>query len=370
MPRGEARLRVTIWDDADYTSLTMDAQWLYEALLSQKALNHAGVLVIPRREWSNLCVDDDAADRIVLARKLLEDRRYIVVDDATDELLIRSYIRRDVESAPPGTFRSAMNSAIAVASPRLRAALHAELRRLDMALIESKRRANGELPIDALRRALDALRPQGDDEPSPPPAESLVDEPDDLRDEPPEDVDEESPHGMDMACDHDAHGTDSHGMCMACGVDVGRWRRRQRRDLSPDVATYVPYRETRTRRDARRTALENAHSAAVHRLVDAFADRCAQRPPRSVLGQLHGPVQELVNSGWPEDAVTLALDTWGAKGLGVRLFPQIAHEVVNRRVVAPVATTTQRVQGALSLLRPEDDDYDDPQPQLSTGSEP
>jgi hypothetical protein len=184
VPRGEARIRVTIWDDEDYTSLPMDAQWLYEALLSQKTLNPAGVLTIPRREWSNLCSDDDAPERIARARKVLESRRYLVVDDDTDELLVRSYVRRDVESAPPGTFRSAMNSAVAVSSPRIKAALYKELLRLDTTVVEGKGMANGEKPIDALYRALRALRPVSEE-----PAHEPLDDPAPGDPEPPD-------HGM------------------------------------------------------------------------------------------------------------------------------------------------------------------------------
>ena len=178
MPRGEARIFVSVWDQGgEFVALPMEAQWLYFALCSQLELNNAGVIKIPRREWSNLCVDDDAADRIARARKVLEERRYIVVDDTTDELLVRSYIRTRIEKAPPGTFRSAMDAVTAVSSPLLRRVLHRELGRLDRDVVATKGAANGERPIVALDRALDATD-MGPDDPDvlPMPDDPLADE--------------------------------------------------------------------------------------------------------------------------------------------------------------------------------------------------
>lgn len=160
MARSEARIRTTIWADQDFTALPIDAQWLYQLLLSQPGVNHAGVLTIPRRAWSNLTGDEDASDRISHAWKVLEDRRYLVSDDETDELLIRSYIRNDVANGPPGPFVAALAAAVSTVSPKLRAALHAELIRLDAQEVREKKPGRGgEVPFVVWERAVQKLAP-------------------------------------------------------------------------------------------------------------------------------------------------------------------------------------------------------------------
>ncbi|MEV1294482.1 hypothetical protein [Pseudonocardia sp. NPDC049635] len=157
MPR-EARIKTAIWSDRDFIGLPMDAQWLYVVLLSQPGLNQAGVLTIPRRMWANLAGDDDGPDRIAHAWKVLEDRRYVISDDETDELLIRSYIRNDVAQGAPGPFVAALAAATATASPKLRAVLLSELLRLDREQLAAKKPARyGEVPYVAWQRAVTDL---------------------------------------------------------------------------------------------------------------------------------------------------------------------------------------------------------------------
>lgn len=163
MPRSEGRIKVRIWDDPDWVALPIDGQWLYQLFISQAQFNHAGILPIPRRMWSNLAADADTAARITAALDVLIERRFVAIDDDTDELLVRTYIRNDVQDGPPGTFRSAMQHAMAVRSRKLRAILYAELLRLDVPLITDKKHHNGEAPITTYWRAVAALNPDDPD---------------------------------------------------------------------------------------------------------------------------------------------------------------------------------------------------------------
>lgn len=165
MPRSESRIKCSRWDHDEWLALPIDAQWLYDTICSQVTTNHAGVGTIPRRMWSNLTADEDAADRIGAALKVLIDRRFVAIDDDTDEVLVRSYIRHDVLSGPPGMFVAAMGCARATRSRHLREVLHTELSRFDLAAIEQRKQGKAsERPIDALRRALAELDPN----PAPP----------------------------------------------------------------------------------------------------------------------------------------------------------------------------------------------------------
>jgi hypothetical protein len=241
MPHRESRVRVSIWDDRDWLKLPIDGQWLYQAFLSQQFLTKAGVLPIPRRMWANLAADEDAPDRIAAALKLLIERTFVVVDDDTDELLVRSYLRNAVQYGPPGTFRAGMDAAIAVRSRLLRAVLYEELLRLDVAMIEVKGFRGGEAPIAAYRRALAALAPDA----QPPPGPGGT--PDD--------------HAMDMPCScHTEGGAEAcheHGIPHAMGY----------RPVVVDVAVDVVARpqvgnNSSLVRPARTSARTRAHADA------------------------------------------------------------------------------------------------------------
>lgn len=94
MARTEARVTCAIWDDEDYRDLTWEAQWLYETLLTQKDLSLCGVLTYTPKRFAKLAVNA-SPPAIRKALDLLRERRYVVLDDDTDELLVRSLIRRD-----------------------------------------------------------------------------------------------------------------------------------------------------------------------------------------------------------------------------------------------------------------------------------
>jgi hypothetical protein len=162
MARSHARLLLTIWADPQWRALPRDAQWFYLLVLSQPQLNHAGVLQVPRHGWVHLAADDDAEKAIGAALDVLKERRYLVVDDETDELLIRSYIRNDGVADSPNTLKAALAAALAVQSPLVRAALYVELARLDRAAIEAKNPSNPKHvhPVVVYDRALAALEPQ------------------------------------------------------------------------------------------------------------------------------------------------------------------------------------------------------------------
>lgn len=75
---------------------------------------------------------------------------------------------------------------------------------------------------------------------------------------------------------------------------------------------------------------EQAHTTTARRYVDAYADRCQQRPVASVLRKLSSAVQELVDEDWPDQLITSALANWGDKGLDPKALPSVANEVANR----------------------------------------
>jgi hypothetical protein len=157
MARDHARLLTSIWDPtSEFRQLPADAQRVYMLLVSQRSINHAGVLPLTVRKWAN-CSPDTTVEDVWSALKVLAEERYIVVDQDTEEVLVRSYIRNDGVAKQPNVLKAALRLAEAVESPKLRVALASELRRLGM-------EHAGEV-ADALVAAIEA--PAADSEPNP-----------------------------------------------------------------------------------------------------------------------------------------------------------------------------------------------------------
>lgn len=129
MARTHARVLCAIWNDPDWVALDFGPQWLYQELLSQSSLNHAGVIGLTVRRWARGAANMDVATLEKFLSELVE-HRFVVVDEETEELLVRSLIRRDGIAEQPNLLKAALNEARQIASPLLRAVLADELRRL------------------------------------------------------------------------------------------------------------------------------------------------------------------------------------------------------------------------------------------------
>jgi hypothetical protein len=145
--RSEARIFTSIWKDQDFLALPPSAQRLYMFLLSQDDLTYCGVMPLRERRWASKAVGLTLAE-VKGDLKELEGTAYpsdypsddpssetcrapfIITDPDTGELMIRSLMRRDGAWKQPNLLKQAIESAEQVESPRIRAALAAEMRRL------------------------------------------------------------------------------------------------------------------------------------------------------------------------------------------------------------------------------------------------
>lgn len=135
--RKEARIFTSIWKDQDFIVLPPSPQWLYMFLLSQDDLAYCGVLPLRPGRWVRKAEGlTTAAIRADLA--VLAGAGFIVTDEETGEVLVRSLIRRDGIWKMPNIMKAAQDSAASVESPEIRAALLAELERLPAAESDSK----------------------------------------------------------------------------------------------------------------------------------------------------------------------------------------------------------------------------------------
>lgn len=154
MPRDHARILIRIWADDDFTALTERAQLYYLRLISQEHINRAGVLDLHPRRWARLATDGGLATCREALREL-EQARFIVIDEDTEELLVRSFMRNDGIVRQPNVFKNALNAARQVQSRRLREEIADELRRM-IELIPTDRR-DAETNREGVLRVADLL---------------------------------------------------------------------------------------------------------------------------------------------------------------------------------------------------------------------
>lgn len=128
MARDHSRIKLSIWDDADFLALRGSEQHAYFVLKSHKGLSRCGVVTYIPSHFERLARDLTAA-KFTAAIKGLRAARFVVLDDRTQELLVRSYVRHD------GVFdRENMGKAVgtafnAVISDAIKAAIGDELAR-------------------------------------------------------------------------------------------------------------------------------------------------------------------------------------------------------------------------------------------------
>jgi hypothetical protein len=129
MPRKEARIFTSIWQDADFLALAPEAQRMYFLLLSQPELSLCGRLILAESQWSGTA-KGMTKPRVRTDLKLLTDadpRPFVLVDYGTDEVLIRSFIRRDRVLLGPKLIKPLVAAVTIVRSPELRRCLRDEL---------------------------------------------------------------------------------------------------------------------------------------------------------------------------------------------------------------------------------------------------
>lgn len=131
MARTHGRIGTGIWQDPDFLALPSEPQRLYMFLLSQPDLTQAGLLPLRARRWAQKYLGG-TADDVRAALGVLEDARFVVVDDDTEEVLVRTFVRNDGVYKQPKVMLRMREDAKLIESPRLREAFAVELGRLPL----------------------------------------------------------------------------------------------------------------------------------------------------------------------------------------------------------------------------------------------
>lgn len=125
MARTYAKLKGSIWRDDDWRALPASHQRLYLLLFSQPEISNCGVLPYLPTKWYRMCADTTIADVTNLAADL-QAARFVVVDEDTCELLIRTYVKHDQVEAQPKIKAAAVRQYDGIHSNRIRTVLAAE----------------------------------------------------------------------------------------------------------------------------------------------------------------------------------------------------------------------------------------------------
>ena len=129
MAREFGQLRHDIWNDDDWRARTIPAQWLYMTLISDPKLNYCGVA--PWHPGRLAQRAGEASGRtVVLAALELVEHLFLVIDEDTEEVLIRSYLKHDPILKNPRLAVTMAKDFATLGSSKIRAVIVHELTRL------------------------------------------------------------------------------------------------------------------------------------------------------------------------------------------------------------------------------------------------
>lgn len=319
MARSEARLLNEIWDDDDFIKLPPTAQRAFMFLLSQDDLAHDGVIALRLKRWARKAAGLTARD---LEHDLdtLEAARFLVIDWDTEEVLIRSLIRRDKVYRQPNVMRAAIDHIPLVESTAILRALTAEVTRIraenpdlttaqDATLTGMEKALAGRVPpetppssVRPSRNPTDKGSGKGSGNPS-------------------EKTTAKGPRGTGSVTEVS---TDS-PLPESPNPTPAASRERARDDPPPDDE---PAGET-------------------ERIVAKWVRSLKKPPQTKVVNAVGTVVREALSDGQDPDDIDEALTLWQRKGnLGPNALPSLIHEIANRHPSNVLALPASRASPA------------------------
>lgn len=127
MARSEARLKFDMWLDG-LSQLGPHAKLLYVVVLTEPTLNHAGIGAVRTSRWARCAGLTEEEMTKALAE--LTSGNFVLVDEDTEEVFVRTLIRNDGVADQPYVLKGALRAALVTSSKTLRVALASELRKL------------------------------------------------------------------------------------------------------------------------------------------------------------------------------------------------------------------------------------------------
>lgn len=152
--RDFAQIKLSIWNDDSFLDLSSDAQLLYFVLISHPTMNRAGVGTWHAGRLSGLCASWSRPVVEAAARELI-DGRFIVIDEDTDEFLVRTFVRHDGLMKQRNLATTMAREFAAVGSRSIKGVVVWELRRLHEEHPEFKGWESDEASALLKKRAID-----------------------------------------------------------------------------------------------------------------------------------------------------------------------------------------------------------------------
>ncbi|ALF01248.1 replication initiation protein [Arthrobacter phage Brent] len=127
--RKYGKIKLSAQSDPDWRALSHTAQWLYWALIGSEALTACGSMDYKPKHLQALSPTMNTAG-VDAAMDELRARKFVVLDEETDELILRSFIRNDEVVPNPNMMVAVIKAWRKLASLKLRSVIVFELLRL------------------------------------------------------------------------------------------------------------------------------------------------------------------------------------------------------------------------------------------------
>ena len=331
MARGHGRILTSIWDDADFLTLTEQEQRLYLFLISQPNLNHAGLLDLTLRRWSRKARGLTSAELEKLLQSL-EAAHFIVVDDDTEELLIRSFVRNDGVWKQPKVMGAMVAGALEISSRRLRRALLAEVDRIPLEELSNEPGSRGvsirtqvSEHIETLRKAFHEPDPTPSGGGSPTPSGTPSDTPTDGA---PEGDPKGSTRGRAPASRAQSPAPAPAPAPTNVSAEAGEQQQFGVADTdsvgAPDGAS------------------NEGEPVTAQTIVGEWLERTTKRPPKAVIGQVAKKIKELLDENITPDDIRGGLAIWMTKGYAPSAIPSFVNQAMNTKPAQQGPSTAPR----------------------------
>jgi hypothetical protein len=323
MARGHGRVLTSIWDDADFLALDPPEQRLYLFLISQPNLNHAGLLPLTLRRWSRKARGLTSAE-LEKTLQALETARFIVMDDDTEELLIRSFVRNDGVWKQPKVMGAMVSGAMEISSRRLRQALLAEVDRVPLDELSDEPGARGPSIRQQVSEHIETLR-KAFREPDPNPSGKGSTTPCATPSGTPSDTPADG--GPKASTRGRAPTSRAHSPAPAPApapvpspVEDGAAEAHEQTELIVvEDSDFVGATEPATKPE----------TAGADTIVAEWLERCTKRPPGSVIGRVGKQIKKLLDDDIEPDDVRRGLARWMAKGADPSSIASFVNEAMN-----------------------------------------
>lgn len=304
-----AKLFKRAWGDPDFKALTEAQQALYQKLISQSDLSMAGVLTLAIQRWAGQTsgLTPEAVEKTLAD---LCEHHFIVVDRDTQEVLIRSYIRRDLGWRSPQTMKGIAGAVERVLSPMLRKAISCELRRIDTSGLSSRisertGRSTRQVVDDLISGLLEDTPSEGVSQGV---SQGVSDTPSDRA----YSIENESLHATATAT--------APAIATAIATAPATASPPEGGDKSPAAE---PVQETLTGE----VIEPPADNAGI--LVAEWIEHCKVRPPGNIVGQTSKQLRMLLDDGLTADQIRPGLAAWQRKGAHPSALPSFVNQELN-----------------------------------------